>query len=298
MMFKRLEAMAASIFFCAFLFAPPFSLGARAQTKSDTNSNLAVRALFINVGKADSILLMLGDQRYLVDTGTKENVDEILRALALYGVTSLDGIVITHLDSDHVGGLKPLLKEGLPVGQLYASAYYNTKSIDKHPVYKQSIKNDIPLHWLSSGDVIPITNGIQFTVLGPINHDEEKENNNSLVLRLETPQGAMILAGDMEVEEEQELYQAGLLQNAAVLKVGHHGAGDASSEVLVYNVKPQIAVISTDSTVAKDLPDPTVLGRLWNIGAEVLITQNATCGVLVTLQNGNAVGQLVDYTVQ
>ena len=124
------------------------------------------------------------------------------------------------------------------------------------------------------------------------------KHRQRLVLRLITPHGDMILTGDMEVPEEQALLAAGLVESAAVLKVGHHGDDDASSAAFIYTVRPQIAVISTNTLEEPDTPDAAVVGRLWDVGAEVLVTQKATCGVLVTLADGNAIGRLVDYAVQ
>lgn len=79
-----------------------------------------VQALFINVGKADAALFFLDDQRFLVDTGTKDSYDQLERVLEAYGVTRLNGVVITHTDKDHVGGLKKLLKSGISVDRVYA----------------------------------------------------------------------------------------------------------------------------------------------------------------------------------
>ena len=91
------------------------------------------------------------------------------------------------------------------------------------------------------------------------------------------------------------LLQAGVIQQAPVLKVGHHGEDDASSEAFIYTAKPQLAVISTNSDEEPDTPSPDVIARLWNIGAEVFVTQKASCCILVTLENGNAVGKLENY---
>ena len=71
---------------------------------------MQVQAMFLNVGKADAALFTVAGKHYLVDTGTADAVDAILRALTYYGVTHLDGVLITHMDKDHVGGLKKLLK--------------------------------------------------------------------------------------------------------------------------------------------------------------------------------------------
>lgn len=300
MRMKRIEAMTLSVFLWAAFLTPPFLFGARAESIETTvavGKGKAVQAMFLNVGKADAALFCLGDQRYLIDTGTKESVDAMLRALNYFGVTKLDGVIITHLDSDHVGGLKALLKSDIIVDRLYAATFYNAKNIDKHPVAKQAEKYSIPLTWLNSGDVIVANDVMRFVTLGPLTHDMVNENNNSLVFRLETPEGTMLLTGDMEVEEESALLSAGLIQKTDVLKVGHHGDDDASSDSFIYTAKPQIAVISTDSSVEQDTPDPKVIGRLWNIGAEVLVTQKATCCIQVTLSGGNAIGQAVDYKV-
>ena len=106
------------------------------------------------------------------------------------------------------------------------------------------------------------------------------------------------LEGIMEVQEEQALLQAGLIEPALVLKVGHHGEDDASSAAFIYSVKPQIAVISTSTEEEPDTPSPDVIARLWNIGAEVFVTQQATRCILVTLNGGNAVGKLENYSLQ
>lgn len=78
-------------------------------------------ALFINVGKADAALLVLGEKRYLVDTGSKDSYDQLERALTACGVECLDGVIITHTDKDHVGGLKKLLKSDIAVNAVYAA---------------------------------------------------------------------------------------------------------------------------------------------------------------------------------
>lgn len=298
-MAKRIEAVTLTLMLCASILAPLARQGARAEMALPKQAGeQTVSAVFLTVGKADAALLLLGDRRYLVDTGTKDSVDAMLRALAYFDITRLDGVLITHTDSDHVGGLKALMKSGITVDRLYAPAFYNVKSMEKHPVYKQAEKYGVPLIWLNAGDTLAVDAATHMDVLGPLTHDLTNENNNSLVLRVVTAQGDMLLTGDMETPEEAELLAAGLVQRAAVLKVGHHGDGDASSEGFLYTVKPQIAVISTDAAEEPDTPDSDVMSLLWNIGAEVFITQKATCGVMVTLTGGNAVGRLVDYTVQ
>ena len=125
-----------------------------------------VQALFINVGKADAALFLLGDQRFLVDTGTKDSYDQLERVLEAYGVARLSGVVITHTDKDHVGGLKKLLKSDIAVDRVYAGTLHSEKSLEDHPVYEAAEKYDAPLTWLSAGETVALADGCAFHVLG------------------------------------------------------------------------------------------------------------------------------------
>jgi competence protein ComEC len=293
---RKLDVLALSVLLCAALATWPFGIIARGETAADTVAQKSVSALFINVGKADAALLMLGEKRYLIDTGTKESADAMLRALDYYRITQLDGVIITHTDKDHIGGLKTLLKSDIVVETLYAPQFW-VADAQEHPVAKLADKYAIPLVWLTAGGTITVDATTTMAVLGPLTRSLENENNNSLVLRLVTPQGDMVLTGDMLAKEEGELLTAGQVKPAAVLKVGHHGEDDASSEAFLYTLRPQLAVISTDPEEGNQTPDPKIIQRLWDIGADVFITHQASCGVLVTLDSGNAVGQLVNYPV-
>ena len=137
--------------------------------------------------------------------------------------------------------------------------------------------------------------GCAFHVLGPLSRDEEQENNNSLVLRLTTPQGDMLLTGDMELPEESELIEAGLISQAAVLKVAHHGNEDATSWQFVLLARPQWAVISTSSVEKPETPSSKVLSRLYDVKAGVAVTQDAEVGILVTLRDGQAGAEAINW---
>lgn len=250
-----------------------------------------IQALFVNVGKADAILLMLDDHRYLVDTGTKGSYDALEQALELYNVTKLDGVIITHTDKDHVGGLRKLLKSDVEVSALYAGALYSDE--DGHPVEEASADYDIPLTWLKAGDSIQAEDSV-FKVLGPLSRDAENENNNSLVMDLQTVHGNILLTGDMELKEEAELLDGGLIPQATVLKVAHHGEDDATSKRLVFTVKPLWAVISTSTSEEPDTPDNKIISRLWEIKTGIAVTQNAEVGILIKLLDGKASAEQID----
>lgn len=69
----------------------------------------ALSLLAINVRKADALLLRCGDTAYLIDTGTEESYEQMVRVLRDEGITRLTGVIITHTDKDHAGGLMDLM---------------------------------------------------------------------------------------------------------------------------------------------------------------------------------------------
>ena len=97
--------------------------------------------LALNVGKADCLLLRSGKTAYLIDTARGRNWEDVESVLSAYGVRHLDGVLITHMDSDHVGGLKKLLKSDLAVDHIYCGPYYLAeKDKDEDPALKQTDK--------------------------------------------------------------------------------------------------------------------------------------------------------------
>ena len=276
---------------CLPLIFPAFSA---AEAGEETYPS----ALFLNVGKADSAIFFVGGKTYLVDAGTKKSAEAMLRALQTYQVTYLDGVMITHTDKDHVGGLPALLQSGISVDRLYTPRFHTEKNDESHPVYEASQKYGVPMTWSVAGDVISIDEENRFVVLGPLSHAPESDNDNSLVMDLQTPHGNMLLTGDMEFPQETEMLQAGVIPAATVLKVSHHGEDDTSSKLFISTVRPQIAVISTSTEERKRTPSHKVLKLLWDVKATVAVTQDVSCGILVTLRNGEAVAQQIDYLAE
>jgi len=264
---------------CFFLFQTAIC----ESVNPDDTQELSLLA--INVGKADCLLLQSGESAYLIDTGTKKTVDRVLEVLALCGVDHLSGIILTHTHADHAGGLKGIIESGFPVDAIYAPAFYALKKEDgKHPIEKALKKTEMTVVWLNSGDEIPLDGG-RLKVLGPI-EKSDVENNNSLVLLAEGGGGTVLLTGDMEFPEEQTLLQAGLLSPVDVLKIGNHGEGDATSEMLIAVTTPSLAIISTNTEEEPDTPDPRVIRLLEQYQIPVVQTQEADVGVLITIKDG------------
>ena len=258
----------------------------------------AVWLLVTNVGKGDALALRLGDWIGLIDTGktwARGRVDGALGVMGSNAASALNALFITHTDDDHTGGLKWMTEESgwLParrVDAVYASAMYTGKA-EKHP----AVKAYGNVQWLRRGDAVPLGDtGAALKVLAP-NSPHEDEDDNSLVMLLESDQGRILLTGDMEHVEEAELLALGDDLKCDVLKVGNHGDDDATSAQLANACAAQLALISTDSQEKPGTPDPGVVGRLQAAGSRVLVTQDSGLGILVRLKGGVATAWNVDF---
>ena len=242
--------------------------------------------LAINVGKADALLLRSGEYAYLIDTGTKDSFDQLYSVLKSNGIERLNGVILTHTHSDHAGGLKKLLKSDIAVNQVYASAFYNKeKGEDGHPAVKALKNSDKGVVWLSAGDELPFGDA-ELKVIGPLEHNTEAENCNSLVILATGGGGTLLLTGDMEFPEEKSLLSAGAIPHADVIKIGNHGEDDATSAELIVAVSPSLAVISTNTEAEPDTPSDRVMKLLGQQNIEVLQTQDTENGILLTFRDG------------
>lgn len=268
-------------FFCTALCVLPLFSAGRAQEDGAILTCL-------NIGKADCMLLQYRGKNYLIDTGYAQTYAALETMLRVMNVSSLDGVFLTHTHKDHAGGLEKLAESQIPVAAWYASEIYNDVKPEKHPLYKAAKARGEEATWLRAGDTVPLDGESGFRVLGPLSVNEDNENNNSLVLQFYSPDGDMLLAGDMKEEEEGELLAAGAFAPCAVLKVGHHGDNKATTDALLRAVRPQCAVILTASFEEPDTPAPETLARLRTAGAQVFVSQDMQDALRVTLSGGQA----------
>lgn len=254
-----------------------------------------VSMLAVSVGKGDALLVESGGYTCLVDTGKKDNEAEIRKALEYRGITSLDAVFITHTDKDHTGGLKWLRKSDIKICAIYASAYYPETTTEKHPAVKTAEKLGLEVNWLKAGDSVPLgESGAYFSVLAPEYEIPGNEDDNSLVMMLESPYGRMLLAGDMELMQEQALHESGADLRCDVLKVPNHADTDACSNELIAACKPKIAVISTSSAEKEDTPAKRVLKGLKSAGCDTYISENCKIGVLVRMDESGISAEYIN----
>lgn len=262
-----------------------------------TTARAQVEFLAATVGKGDALLLRVGEYVCLIDTGKAEVEEQLSKVLDRCGVKALDAVFLTHTDKDHTGGMKWLRKRsGIEIRAIYASKYHPEVKEKKHPAAKAAKKLGLEVHWLGAGDEVVLGDtGATLRVLAPIEEFTGNDDDNSLVMMLDSPDGRILLTGDMEEQEELTLLASGADLRCDVLKVPNHGDSDACSAALIAACAPKVAVISTDGDEKPDTPDKGVLKNLDRAGCVAYLTENCTFGVRVLMEEGSVTAEYVSW---
>jgi competence protein ComEC len=219
------------------------------------NHNFEV--ISFDVGNADAFLLKSPNNKYfIIDTGKlgyngRKSQAEIimLKYMKDKGIKDIEGIIITHFDSDHAGGSIDLINN-LKVKNVYVNSLSDNKSLAKK-IYKAVDKQSgMEKHLAKNNDVIYLehANGNDFeirTLRADIqSHGKDSEENENSVQTLITyGKSTMLFTGDAGVRAFNKI-KPDLPKNITVLKVGHHGARNVVDKEMLAYLNPEVSLVS------------------------------------------------------
>lgn len=237
--------------------------------------------LFFDVGQGDAVLVTTPTgRRMLVDTGAFSLSGvaasfSVLPYLQQKGIDSLDVVVITHPDADHLGGLPSILKEVAVDRVVHSGQVVDTDLF--HRTRRRLQKNEVTMRKAVRGDSVSLGTCAHVQILGPPSHPRrqgiESENGQSVVLRLVYGDTAVLLPGDIEAPAEKNLVNVyGSQLKSDVIKVPHHGSSTSSTEEFVEATVEKDdtdVVVSVGRSNRFGMPDTTVMSRWRSTGARV-----------------------------
>lgn len=218
-----------------------------------------------DVGQGDSLFFETPSGRQmLIDGGPSDAVLAKLGRVMPFFDRSLDVVVLTHPDADHVTGLVEVAR------RFRIGIFIMTGVIQSTPAYvvlqQELAERDVPIHYARSGERLKLDADATFSILLPTQDWRGKKpkdtNNTSVVGKFVCRTLSVLATDDMEEPSERELLRTVPDISADILKVGHHGSKTSSSEAFLDRVQPKAAVISVGKDNTFGHPNDIVLDRL------------------------------------
>lgn len=256
------------------------STGNQVNGTHPTGQKLKVH--FIDVGQADSILIIQNNSTMLIDAGNNADSDLVTQYIKSKGITKLDYVIGTHPHEDHIGGLDAVINN-FDIGTvIMPKVAANTRTFED---VVNAIKNKdlkvtapVPLDEYDLGDA-------KFVILAPNSDNYEDLNDYSIVVKLTFGNNSFIFTGDAEAVSENEILSKGYNIKADVLKVGHHGSRSSTTENFLRKISPDYAVISVGKDNNYGHPSQEVLNLLKKENISVYRTDER--GTIIAISDGN-----------
>lgn len=242
----------------------------------------------LDIGQGDGLFIEgpTGIQ-VLVDAGP--NTGAILRELPkvmAFGDRTIDAVIETHPDADHMGGFIDVLER-------YKVGAFITPGIIKHNTVTDRLDSEvsaqhIPVYIARRGMVVDLGGGVELDVLYPdldVSGFAERTNDGAIVAHLVYGSTSVMLTADAPFSTEAHLIQISTSTDlmSDLLKVGHHGSKTSTSDAFIAAVHPQLALISVGAHNTYGHPTQETLGRLASAGVPVMRTDQH--GTIVCTSN-------------
>jgi len=238
------------------------------QTSLNLENNMVTH--FIDVGQGDCILIQVNHKNLLIDSGTSDSKQKLVRYLKKNNVTRLDYVVATHPHEDHIGGMSSIINK-FDIGEFYAPKVTSSTQVFEDTIRALRKKN-LKINISKPNITLDLGSDTTCIMLSPNKMTYDNLNNYSCVLKVSYKNSTYLFTGDIETEAEQELLNNGYDLSAQVLKVGHHGSKTSTSQEFLNKVAPKIAVISCGADNTYGHPNKETLDKLKKMDSIVYRT--------------------------
>jgi competence protein ComEC len=251
-----------------------------------------LEVVFLDVGQGDCIFVQLPDDgALLIDggpVGRRSDVGErvIARFLWERHVTQLEAVVVSHPQSDHIGGL-PYVLENFRVKRLLTNG--EQAPTEAYAKLMEVVRDrNIPVDTLAEGAVVSAGEKVRIRALHPPLEPQERAglepNDLSLVLQMSYGTIDFLFTGDIGENVERDLCEEYLDLESEVLKVPHHGSRRSSSMEFLNAVLPKIAVVHVGRNNPFGHPNAETLERYDSVKCRVIRTD--LDGAITVVSNG------------
>ena len=250
------------------------------------NASSLLKVYFIDVGQGSAILVQSNDKNTLIDTGDEKYYNKLDAFLSNNQINSIDQIVLTHNDPDHVGNVDRLIKTR-KVGTVIQSKYgykKNAATKDVKELNAAISKYHTKTVKVKKGNKIDFGCGIKGEVLSPWKN-YKKINQTSLVIKLVYGKYSYLFTGDIYSSNEKELIKKYNVKST-VLQIPHHGSYTSSSEQFLKKVGAKYAVISCGKNNPYNHPRPEAMRRIKKYISNKNLYRTDQDGTILLINDG------------
>lgn len=243
---------------------------------------------FLDVGQGDAIYIETPDGvQLLIDGGPDGTVLRELPLVMPWWDRSLDIILATHPDKDHIGGLVDVLTH-YDISRIIRTENESDTAVSSAFAFMSAEEEGVVTHLARAGDVIELGASTTLTVYSPASDPSTWESNNaSIVTKLSYGDIDFMLTGDASIgTEEWMVDEYGNALSSEVLKLGHHGSRTSTADSFLDTVHPTYAVVSAGVDNRYGHPHEEVVAKVHERGIELLST---TDGAIVFRSDGKEV---------
>ncbi len=227
--------------------------------------NTAFKTTILSTGKSDCILIEIGDKVVMIDTGEDKNGEQIVDKLKEKGVNTLDYLILTHLDKDHIGGVDSVLSSVKVKNLIQANYEKDSKQYDEYTdSLKQAGVEPVVLKEKMNLEI----NNAKISIQSASKSDYESSNDYSIMTSINYGEHRFLFAGDAEEKRLAEFISENTLKYDFV-KIPHHGRYDKLTEAFLESITPEYAVITCSD---KKAPDEDVLKILEKLNVKTFLT--------------------------
>lgn len=242
-----------------------------------------LEAHFIDVGQGDSTLIICEGKTMLIDAGDDSQGTAIQNYLQKQGIKRLDYLVLTHPDSDHIGGA-PVIITKFDIGQVFMSGYKkDNKTYEK--LLKALEYKRLAYETPEVGSEYAL-GAASVRILGPV-REYGDPNDASVALMIQNGDNRFLFTGDAQEDAERDMAETIGDLSADVYHAGHHGSKTSTSEAFFERVRPSCAVISCAEGNSYGHPHAQTLNTFRMNGVKVYRTDEE--GTIIAVSDGNEI---------
>ena len=237
---------------------------------------------FLDVGQGLSILVQSDGQTMIYDGGDKSTSSFVVSYLQKQNVTTIDYLISSHYDSDHMAGLIGCLN-AFDVKNVISSDYEHDSKLYQSFIQTVADKG-LPMQHPAVGTEFSFGSG-SFQILAPATIDPNDSNKNSVAIKLTNGDNSFIFTGDAERTSENAMCESGIDLSCDVLVPGHHGSATATTWDLLQQTVPEYAVISCGAGNSYGHPHKDTMDKLADMGIQVFRTDEQ--GTVIAVSDGS-----------